>query len=468
MAAGLQVRIFPALFLLFISTAVMSVSASAPGETDINFSNLDTTDWDWSDSTHGKLGDSEVEGNLARVFDASTVQKIRIVIEPHNWALMNENLSTLIEELGPSRDYASVPKPVFVPCEIFYDDTQWYRVGIRFKGNSSLFSARSGKLPFKLDFDEFEDVYPDIDNQRFYGFKQLNLKNNYKDASEMREVVAGQLLREFGLVAAHSSFYEVYLNTDGSGDESSDIYFGLYTLVEEVDDTVIDLQYDEDDGNLYKPDGNAATFAEGSYDESGYRLKTDDDSFTDIRLLYETINSPTRLDDPATWKAGLESIFDVDIFLKSLAAMSVMQNWDTYGVMTHNYYLYRNPETGRFEWITWDNNEALDNNRRCLPLSMSNVGGDWPLIRFLLNVEEYKAIYRNHVFDFAGTLLNDDSGDMRGLYTFYSNLIEDSVISETPGYTLTSARSFSAAVQVLINHTGIRYAAAMAYSTGIE
>lgn len=33
------------------------------------------------------------------------------------------------------------------------------------------------KLPLKLDFDEFEDDYPEIENQRFYGFKQLSLAN---------------------------------------------------------------------------------------------------------------------------------------------------------------------------------------------------------------------------------------------------------------------------------------------------
>jgi len=53
--------------------------------------------------------------------------------------------------------------PIFVPAEVFYNDTQWYRVGIRFKGNSSLQSSwQAGilKLSFKLDFDEFEDDYP--------------------------------------------------------------------------------------------------------------------------------------------------------------------------------------------------------------------------------------------------------------------------------------------------------------------
>jgi hypothetical protein len=64
--------------------------------------------------------------------------------------------------------------PIFVPADVTYNNKKWYRVGIRFKGNSSLQSTwGSGnlKLSFKLDFDEFEDEYPQINNQRFNGFK---------------------------------------------------------------------------------------------------------------------------------------------------------------------------------------------------------------------------------------------------------------------------------------------------------
>ena len=69
-----------------------------------------------------------------------------------------------------------------------------------------------------LDFDEFEDEYPEINNQRFYGFKQLNLKNNFNDKSQMHEIVANELFRDFGLVVSHASFYALYINVDGSND----------------------------------------------------------------------------------------------------------------------------------------------------------------------------------------------------------------------------------------------------------
>ena len=168
---------------------------------------------------------------------------------------------------------------------MFYNGIEWYRVGVRFKGNSSLQSSwQNGilKLSFKLDFDEFEDDYPQIDNQRFYGFKKLSLKNNYDDKSMLREKVAGDVFRNAGLVGSHTAFYTVYVD-HGDGPQ----YFGVYTLVEEVDDTVLDEQFSDDDGNLYKPDGDAASFAIGTYDEDEYVKKTNEDEadFTDVTSL---------------------------------------------------------------------------------------------------------------------------------------------------------------------------------------
>ena len=32
--------------------------------------------------------------------------------------------------------------------------------------------------------------------------------------------------------------------------------------------------------------------------------------------------------------------------------------------MTHNYFLYNDPDTGKLNWIPWDNNEALLNGKQ--------------------------------------------------------------------------------------------------------
>ena len=52
------------------------------------------------------------------------------------------------------------------------------------------------------------------------------------------------------------------------------IYFGVYTMVEDVENTLLDSHFSDDGGNLYKPDGDAASFASGTYDEDEYVKKT--------------------------------------------------------------------------------------------------------------------------------------------------------------------------------------------------
>ena len=50
----------------------------------------------------------------------------------------------------------------------------------------------------------------------------------------------------------------------------------------------------------------------------------------------------------------------MDVFLQWLAVNTVIDNWDAYGGMPHNYYLYSTAERkGQLRWITWDHNFAF-------------------------------------------------------------------------------------------------------------
>ncbi len=421
------------------------------GETDINVP-------DWTAATHEKLDAEEIIANLDTVFDTSRVQRMDITIDSANWDVMQTNLAGLKEKLGESNDFSLMDDPIDVPCDIEYNGKQWYRVGIRFKGNSSLYHANSNKLPFKLNFDQFEDIYPAINNQRFYGFKKFSLKNNYMDDSEIHELTASELFRDFGLKSSHTAFYKLYVDTGGGP-----VYFGLYTLVEEVDDTVLKTQYSDDDGNLYKPEEGAATFATGTFNTYEFAKKTNESDldYSDVQALYDVLNSDLRVTDPSTWKTSLEMILDVPVFLKWFAANNVLQNWDTYGVMPHNYYLYRNPDTQLFEWIPWDNNEALVSNPRCLSLSASEVTSQWPILRYLLDDSDYAEQYRQNVHEFATNLFN--ATRMSPIYDTRAALIQDAVLSENADYTFTSSRRFSEAISALKAHVAARETAALAY-----
>lgn len=417
---------------------------------------------DWTADTHSKSADA----NYAEVFADEAIKRIDIVISDDRWQSMLDDMTTTYGAFGVGSNTGpgggglieTDEDPIMVPAEVLYEGKEWYRVGVRFKGNSSLQSTWSSgnlKLSFKLDFDEFEDPYPQIDNQRFYGFKKLSLKNNYNDKSMLREKVATDIFRDFGVPSSHAAFYTVYVD---HGDGPT--YFGVYTLVEEVDDTVIDNQFSDNDGNLYKPDGDGASFAANTFSESVFVKKTneDDADYSDIQALFAALHADNRTTAPAAWRTNLETIFEADEFLKYLAVNTVIQNWDTYGRMTHNYFLYNNPDTEKLSWIPWDNNEALElgNREGALPLDFSSLNKEeWPLIGYLYEDATYKEKYNTYVQDVVNTVFNSTIMDPK--YTTYASLIEPYANLEVTGYSfLNSSSDFQAAISQLKSHVAER------------
>ena len=290
----------------------------------------------------------------------------------------------------------SSENPMWVEATIEFAGNTWNHVGIRYKGNSSLKTAwdsGDSKLPFKLDFDEFEDLYTELDDQRFYGFKQLSFANAYKDESFLRDALTSDILKDAGLPAAETAFVEVFLDY-GEGPVS----LGLYTMIEVVDDTVIETYFGDDDGNIYDAAGTAATFAATSFDqiESSFSKENNEDSdWSDIEELFDVLHSNIRLTDPDAWRSNLETVFDVDGFIEWLALAAALNHWDSYGSMSHNYYLYHDPDTDLLTWISWDHNEVLQSSGggRSFSIDKEDINENWPLIRYLLDDEVYAADY---------------------------------------------------------------------------
>ena len=456
---------------IILSASILTLNSCSDDSEDINViieEEIDDTNFeatDWTAETHSK----DADPNFDEIFEDNAVKRIDIVITEARWQIMLDDMNSLYGTFGSGGGTGggsfSEDDPIFVPAEVFYEGKEWYRVGVRFKGNSSLSSSwRAGilKLSLKLDFDEFEDDYPQINNQRFYGFKKLSLKNNFDDTTMLREKVAMDVFRNAGLVASHTAFYTLYVD-HGDGPQ----YFGVYTMIEEVDDTVLDDQFSDDNGNLYKPDGDAASFALGTYNEDEYVKKNNEDEadFSDVESLLSIVHDASRTSNPATWRTNLEAVLDTDVFLKYLAVNTVIQNWDTYGRMTHNYYLYNNPDTGKLTWIPWDNNEALQQGKMggSPELDFSDVSAwQWPLIGYLYQDEVYKATYDAYVQEVVDGPFN--SGTMQALYSTYSALIEPYATSEVSGYTfLRSSSDFQTGINQLNTHVTQRAVAVSSY-----
>ncbi len=348
--------------------------------------------------------------------------------------------------------------PIYVPVTVTYDGRIWTKVGMRYKGNSSLVTASgsgNGKVPFRLDFERYEKDDPSIDGQRFFGFRELTFSSNFADDSQLREVLGAEIFRDRGVPAPRAAFYRIFVDT-GAGP----VYWGLYTMIEDPGDgAMLDAQLGGREGNLYKPDGPGADWTR--FAKEGFPKKTNEraDDYRDVEAAIAALHAPRA--DAAAWRARLESVFDVNQFLKWLAVNTAIENWDTYGAMAHNYYLYANPKAGgRLQWIPWDNNMAFGVGAGGAGMRIggpggpppgrgfvflgggpppggpgagpggrpggppgffggrfggagdvlhSNPGAQWPLLQFLLADDVYKARYRRELEASLGGLMAPDA-----------------------------------------------------------
>jgi len=493
--------LYTLLITIMLVSACSTPAAAKSTDSSKSISTNDTSSIDTSSSSENNQEEqgqssSDDEPDYDIVFPQDSVNEITITISPENWDLMMEDMTAIYGEQGsgqsagpagrpgqtPNKGQDSAANgqspppamrperpgegmmgssedknPIWVEAEFSFDGESWEHIGVRFKGNSSLRStwgSGSLKLPFKIDFDQYEDEYPETEDQRFNGFKQLSFASNYRDDSVLREKIAADLFRETGVPSAETAFYAVNIDY-GEGP----IYFGLYTAVEVIDDTVIETQFSDDSGNVYKPQGTGATFASGSFSESSFDKETnqDDDDYSDILALYGALHDESRLTNPESWRAELEAVFDVDNFLNWLAVNTVVQNWDTYGLMQHNYYLYNDPESGQLVWIPWDNNESMKSggqmrDRSALQLDLSGVGDNWPLVSYFRDDPVYYQKYLSYVDEFLeNTFVLED---MAETYQYYHDLITPYILDEGSDFTqISSTQAFNNSVSGLIQYT---------------
>jgi len=384
--------------------------------------------------SHGKSAQADYE----RVFPDDTVNRLDVVISADNWTSMLENMTNLYGDFGDFGASSGRPvseNPIWVESEVTFQDKKWEHVGIRFKGNSTLqgaWSRGSYKLPFKLDFDQFEDIYPEVTDQRFYGFKQLSLGSNFKDNAFVREKIAGDLYRNAGLKSPTRAYYELHIDY-GEGSK----YFGLYTLVEVPGQDFLDDQFGNSSGNLYKPDGiNSHYQAHNIINKSSFPKKTNKElmDWSDITRLQTNLNLETRTTDASQWRDSVNAILNTDTFIKWLAVNTTMTNWDTYGVMHHNYYLYADSsQGGRLSWIPWDNNEAMTaGGSGLIAIDLSNIKDTWPLITYIRDDSVYMEAYWEQVSQFTNQVFIP--GDIQAIIDEDAQMIQPYIEAEIDGY----------------------------------
>ena len=248
---------------------------------------------------------------------------------------------------------ANYTADVYMMCNIIIDGSPLSTSGVKFKGNSS-YNNPSQKKSFKLDFNEY------VSGQNIDGLKKLNLNNGFKDPTLMREKLMLDFLNRAGLVAPRCTYAKVYINNT---------YWGLYTAVEEVDKTFLKDRFSDKKGNLFKgdPSGDLKWLGSSvSTYTSKYELKTNEtlNNWTDLVYFINKINS-----SPLGFQDSLNKVLQITPFLRAWAASNIFSNLDSYIGSGHNYFIYDDSITNKFNWISWDVNEAFGNFNQGLSLT---------------------------------------------------------------------------------------------------
>lgn len=454
---------------LLLSAALFSCRKTA---VDVSITEKDTLKYnpDWTFASHGNS-----TPDYATAFPQDALNAIEIVMTAEQWNAVKANMKTITGidfgmNTGGPPPAAGSTDPNYIEVTLRFRGKVWKHVGFRLKGNSTLRMAwQQGnyKLPFRLNFDEFEEKYPAITNQHFFGFEEMSFSPGAKDPSLIREKLTADIFRMAGIPCAQTAFYRVSIDF-GAGLK----YCGVYTGIELPDDHMIKAQFGEESGNIYKPELNLTSFNSILFDKKNNETAA---NFSDAQQLVSTLNSPLRTSNMTLWKSQMEAILDVNHFLKYLAVNNAIVNWDSYGVMAHNFYLY-NHSTRKFVWIPWDHNESLVGSpgitgstggggglppgRNALSLSMNEVTASWPLIRYIVDDPAWMQSYKNHMKQFRTNVFTEAA--IYAMIDKYHSLVSPYAIGangEQPGYTyLTSAASFTNELASLKSHVVARRA----------
>lgn len=343
----------------------------------------------------------EVPPDYDTVYNIDKINEFTITFTAADWATLEADRQKNKMLMPNLRDF------IYVHCSVTFNGQTWKDVGIRYKGNSS-FNIPGVKESFKLDMNEY------VPDQAMLGISKLNFNNGFKDPTMLRECMSLEMYRNAGVNAPRCAYARInYDLGDGQGPR----YWGLFTNIEQVDKTFLTDHFTAalNDGNLYKPDGPGADLT--MFSQTTYEKKTNETAadYSDIMGLIDLLKT---LNDPATIKATLEPIMNVDGFLRFLAINNILTSWDSYPGTGHNYYIYNNPKNkdtpqkNYWEYIVWDANEAFGNFIPMGKTAYDNLSWPWdqpysmnqkPLIMKILMVPEW----RTKLGDYTKQFLKD-------------------------------------------------------------
>jgi spore coat protein H len=288
------------------------------------------------------------------LFDDTHIHRIYIIIDTTELSKMKADI------------FSNTLRPASYIIHYANETDTLKKIGLRPKGNTSRYSP---KISFRISINAFSKGI------KYRGVKAIILNAYTNDPTHIRSQLATNFYEYAGIATAKSGFANLYVNN---------VYYGLYNLVEHIDEEFLKSRFDSNKGNLYKcladanltylgTDVNAYSRVVGN--KPLYELKTNEKA-NDYSGLIELLDILNNTPDHEL-EIKLEKRFNVENFLKCMAVEVLLGHWDGMLGNKNNFYLYDNPLTGKFELIPYDFDNTFGIDWFGIDWAKQNIY-DWP------------------------------------------------------------------------------------------
>lgn len=363
--------------------------------------------------TPGQINDP----GIAYLWDESIIPEITVSMTTDEW----NRLLKRYDEFSHNVDYFHADFTYRKGNEVFEIEDG----GIRLRGNTSR------RRPEGNGGQEHDAVNPDwhhchfgINFRKFHkddehtikGIRKVNLKWFKDDPCYVRELFCYDLFRRYGIwTAAHDIYCRLWLKIG----DSEPAYYGVYQMIEPIDDEFIERRVDgmfgNDKGFLWK-----CGYADGPADLNGldgswsidldngvnytYEFKGDEEGYDAAKEQLEDFILKLQGKGEESFYNWIKTVCDVEFLLKTYAVNVAVGMCDDHWNNGNNFYLYFNSKD-KFDYqlffLPYDYDNTLGTSWHIGVTSDPgrqdpyNWGDTGLLMERLMRFDEFRKIYRD-------------------------------------------------------------------------
>lgn len=324
---------------------------------------------------------NDKQGSIDRLFDPNHVIDVRIEMKEEDWDKVR------FQDRGGFVNAFMFPADSpfeYARADMTIDGVLVKDVGVRKKG--FLGSLDIDRPSLKVKFDEYVDQAPCGDMDR------LTLNNNKQDRSRLRQFLAYKLFNETGTAAPRCNYAKVTVN---------DKYLGIYSNVESAKPPMLERGFG---------DGSGALFEGALADLFSNRLgrlesKTKASKQEDLRALAEL------LEEKELDVEKLESMLNIEAFVRFWAMESLIGFWDGYTLNQNNFFIYQNPANAKYYFIPWGTDSPFTSSAPRIfdRTGIKSVYTQSVLANRLYRTPETRELYRKTLVRFLSTCWNEEA-----------------------------------------------------------